>query len=154
MWFNWLLWTLNLSTAAGESVHLDDPPPTIELYLKYGADLLASVLWTNEVGDLVDFTGASARWRMVIDDQGDILGLSTTASAFGSLTLGTYAGGTPGRIQYQILKPATTALAAAYEPCLFGATTARGNHSLYVDWADGTSTCLFRGPFYLSPGAE
>lgn len=121
-----------------------EPARTIDLYLKQGSDLIQTVPW-NVGGVNVDFTGAAARLPIFVDRYGDMLGLTSTASPFGGIVLGTIALSTAGTIVFTITKSATQALASV--------GMQRAPHSLYVDWPNGTSVCLFAGNTYLAAGS-
>lgn len=120
-----------------------EPLATIDLYMKQGADLNEMIIWTAG-GSLVDFTGATARLPVVMECQGDVLGLNTTSSIYGGIVLGTLAASTLGQIAITITKAATQALRDV---------GVRGVHSLYIDWADGTTSCLFSGKTYIAAGS-
>lgn len=125
---------------------LESKIPTIDLYLKQGEDIVNETITIVEDGEPLSYAGATARWPLIVEGQGDVIGLSTTVSAYGGLSFGVDDEGN-SCILYTITNAATQALFQAMCGRL------RGVHSLYVDWPDGTSRCYFDGPFYLKPGS-
>ena len=116
-------------------------PAWLDIRLKRGADL--TVQWTWYAGGVgVDFTNATGR-IMIADACGNESPLiTTTPSSYGVVVLGTAGAGTSGTGSFTFAKPVTQIL-----------PNARQTYDFYVDWPDGTSTCVLTGTLSLLPGS-
>lgn len=118
-----------------------DLPRTLDLWLKQGADLVESCTWTAATAP-VDFAGAAARLVMQDDCGSVVWTLTTTASAYGSIYLGSASTGDVGVFRLTFTKLLTQTLRFLEYP-----------YDLYIDWANGTTTALLTGTLHVQKGS-
>jgi hypothetical protein len=114
---------------------------SLDIWLQQGCDRTIPCTWTAD-GVAVDFTGASGRLQ-IFDACGNVaVTLTGTASAYGSVYLGTPATSDAGAFNLVFPKSLTLLLGPS-----------RSKYNFDILWSDGTATPIFIGGIHIVSGS-